>query len=278
MLERFTERARKVMSLANQEAQRLHHEYIATEHVLLGIVEEGGGVAVHVLKELGQDLGRIRDTVMGLIKPGEPYTQIGKLPQTPRVRRVIEFAINDARSHHHLHVGTEHLLIGLMLADDGIAAKALNTLGLVVDRVRTKVHEVLGEVGEGSTTRFRVEPENIETFSNPHPDRNYLIEHVAEEFTSLCPKTAQPDFGTVTVRYIADKKCIELKSLKVYLQSYRSTGVFYEDVTNRILDDLVTACAPRWMEVETEWSTRGGIRSVITAEHGDLDAAEDAGA
>lgn len=278
MLERFTDRARKVISLANQEAQRLHHEFIGTEHVLLGIVEEGAGVAAHVLKELGYDLGRIREAVMGMIQPGEPYTAIGKLPQTPRVRHVIELAIKEARSTHHHHVGTEHLLIGLMLADDGVAARALNSMGLDLEHVRAKVHEVLGEVGEGGTARVRVEPELIETFDNPHPDRNYLIEHVASEFTSLCPKTGQPDFGTVSVRYIADEKCIELKSLKMYLQSYRSVGVFYEDVTNRILDDLVAACAPRWMEVETEWSTRGGIRSVITAEHGDLDAAGESGA
>lgn len=275
MLERFTDRARKVMALANQEAQRLHHEYIATEHIMLGIVEEGAGVAVHVLKELGQDLDRIRRQIAGMIQPGEPYTAIGKLPQTPRVRRVIEFAIKEARSHHHHHVGTEHLLIGLMLADDGVAARALNELGLDLEHVRRKVHEVLGEVGEGGTSRVRVEPELIETFDNPHPQRDYLIEHVAEEFTSLCPKTGQPDFGTVTLRYIADRKCVELKSLKMYLQSYRSAGIFYEDVTNRILDDLVAACSPRWMEVETEWTARGGIRSVITAEHGQITADDD---
>jgi 7-cyano-7-deazaguanine reductase len=275
MLERFTDRARKVMALANLEAQRLHHEYIATEHIMLGIVEEGAGVAVHVLKELGQDLDRIRNQIAGMIQPGEPYTAIGKLPQTPRVRRVIEFAIKEARAHHHHHVGTEHLLIGLMLADDGVAARALNELGLDLEHVRRKVHEVLGEVGEGGTSRVRVEPELIETFDNPHAHRHYLIEHVAAEFSSLCPKTGQPDFGTVTLRYIADRKCVELKSLKMYLQSYRNAGIFYEDVTNRILDDLVAACSPRWMEVETEWSARGGISSIITAEHGHMAADDD---
>lgn len=108
----------------------------------------------------------------------------------------------------------------------------------------------------------------LETFVNPHPGRDYVIEHVAHEFTSLCPKTGQPDFGEVLIRYVAGGECVELKSLKLYLQSYRSEGAFYEDLTNRILDDLVAACRPRWMEVRTEWSRRGGIRSTITATHG----------
>ncbi|GMU37805.1 MAG: preQ(1) synthase [Phycisphaerae bacterium] len=109
----------------------------------------------------------------------------------------------------------------------------------------------------------------LETFANPHPHRDYLIEHVAREFTSLCPKTGQPDFGTVTVRYVAGDRCVELKSLKLYLQQFRNRGIFYEDITNVILNDLVSACRPRWMQVRTRWTVRGGMRSVITAEHGE---------
>lgn len=109
----------------------------------------------------------------------------------------------------------------------------------------------------------------IETFPNPHPGRDYLIEHVAHEFTSMCPKTGQPDFATVFVRYVAGPNCVELKSLKLYLQGYRTEGAFYEDLTNRILDDLVRACRPKWMEVRSEWTRRGGIHSIITATHGD---------
>jgi 7-cyano-7-deazaguanine reductase len=107
----------------------------------------------------------------------------------------------------------------------------------------------------------------VETFPNPGPGRDYVIEHVANEFTSVCPKTGHPDFGTVTVRYVAAQKCIELKSLKLYFQSYRNRGIFYEAVTNEILDHLVRCCAPKWMEVETRWSVRGGIQSVIRARH-----------
>lgn len=107
----------------------------------------------------------------------------------------------------------------------------------------------------------------LETFENPHPRRDYVIEHVAPEFTSVCPKTGQPDYGTITVEYVADRLCVELKSLKFYLQSYRNEGVFYEDVVNRILDDLVEALAPRRMVVCGEFTPRGGMHSTITAEY-----------
>jgi 7-cyano-7-deazaguanine reductase len=107
----------------------------------------------------------------------------------------------------------------------------------------------------------------IDTFPNPHPRRDYLIRHVAPEFTSLCPKTGQPDFGTIEIEYVADRKCLELKSLKLYLQGYRQRGVFYEDAVNRILDDLVAACRPRKMTVTGKFNPRGGIHSVIRAEY-----------
>ena len=107
----------------------------------------------------------------------------------------------------------------------------------------------------------------LETFDNPHPNRDYIITHVAPEFTSVCPKTGQPDYGTITVEYVADAKCVELKSLKLYLQSYRNEGVFYEDVINRILDDLVAALAPRHLAVTGEFAPRGGMHSIVTAEY-----------
>ena len=108
----------------------------------------------------------------------------------------------------------------------------------------------------------------LETFDNPFPERNYTIETVAPEFTSLCPKTGHPDFGTLTISYIADKQCFELKSLKLYLQEYRNHGAFYEKVTNTILDDLVAVTAPRWMKIEAAFTPRGGIRTTVTVEHG----------
>ena len=107
----------------------------------------------------------------------------------------------------------------------------------------------------------------LKTFENPQPRRDYLIRHVAREFTSRCPLTGQPDFGTVTVEYIPARLCVELKSLKFYLQSFRDQGIFYEAVTNRILDDLVKLLRPRYMQVRTDWHPRGGIRSTIVATH-----------
>ncbi len=107
----------------------------------------------------------------------------------------------------------------------------------------------------------------IETFENPHPQRDYVIHHVAPEFTSLCPKTQQPDFGTIEIEYVANELCLELKSLKFYLQTYRNEGVFYEDVVNRILDDLVKAVRPRRMKVTGKFTPRGGIHSIVTAEY-----------
>lgn len=107
----------------------------------------------------------------------------------------------------------------------------------------------------------------LETFPNPKPERDFVITHVAPEFTSRCPVTGQPDFGTVTIEYVGDKLCVELKSLKFYLQSFREQGIFYEAVTNRILDELVKVLAPRRMRVETRWTPRGGMHSIIVAEY-----------
>jgi 7-cyano-7-deazaguanine reductase len=107
----------------------------------------------------------------------------------------------------------------------------------------------------------------LETFDNPHPHRDYVIRHVAPEFTSVCPKTGQPDFGAIEIEYVADAMCVELKSLKFYLQDFRNEGVFYEDVVNRILDDLVAALRPRRMTVTGRFTPRGGMHSIITAEH-----------
>ena len=105
----------------------------------------------------------------------------------------------------------------------------------------------------------------LETFTNPHPGRDYLVQHTCPEFTSVCPKTGQPDFGTIRITYVPDRLCVELKSLKLYLQAYRSKGIFYEDVVNVILDDLVTATKPRRLTVEGEFRVRGGISTVVTA-------------
>jgi len=105
----------------------------------------------------------------------------------------------------------------------------------------------------------------LETFDNQYPGRDYTIEIVCPEFTSVCPRTGQPDFGTLTFRYVPEGKCVELKSLKLYLQQFRNEGIFYENATNRILDDLVAALAPRRMELSAAFTARGGITTTVTA-------------
>jgi ATP-dependent Clp protease ATP-binding subunit ClpC len=144
MFERFTDRARKVMALANQEAQRFNHEYVGTEHILLGLVKEGQGVAANVLHNLQVDLKKIRLEVEKIVKSGPNMVTMGKLPQTPRAKKVIEFAIEEARNLGHNYVGTEHLLLGLLREHDGVAAQVLMNLGLKLDDVRAEVLNILG--------------------------------------------------------------------------------------------------------------------------------------
>lgn len=108
--------------------------------------------------------------------------------------------------------------------------------------------------------------EMLEVFDNQFPDREYQIEIVCPEFTSVCPKTGQPDFGTLTITYVPAKKCVELKSLKLYLQRFRNEGIFYEHVTNRILDDLVSKVEPRRIQLRAAFTPRGGISTVVTVE------------
>ena len=103
----------------------------------------------------------------------------------------------------------------------------------------------------------------LETFENPYPHRDYVIDTVCPEFTSMCPKTGQPDFGTLTIAYVPNRLCYELKSLKLYLQQFRNHGAFYESVTNRILDDLVAATQPRWMTIVADFTPRGGIHTSV---------------
>src|SRR5438128_6016923 len=143
MFERFTDRARKVMALANQEAQRFNHEYIGTEHILLGLVKEGSGVGANVLKNLDVDLRKVRLEVEKLVKSGPDMVTMGKLPQTPRAKKVIEYSIEEARRLYHDYVGTEHILLGLIREEAGVAAQVLFNLGLTLPRLREEVCTLL---------------------------------------------------------------------------------------------------------------------------------------
>src|SRR5687768_10436516 len=155
MYERFTDRARKVMQLANQEAQRFNHEYIGTEHILLGLVKEGSGVAANVLKNLDVDLRKIRLEVEKLVQSGPEMVTMGKLPQTPRAKKVIEYSMEEARNLNHNYVGTEHILLGLLREQEGVAAQVLMNLGLKLEEVREEVLNLLGHGLEGEGTSER---------------------------------------------------------------------------------------------------------------------------
>lgn len=146
MFEQFTERARKVMSMSRQEAQRLNSEFIGTEHMLLGIINEGGGVAAKVLKNLNVDTKQVRIEIEKLITPStSPTVTLGQLPFSPRAKRVIELAGEASGMLGRDYVGTEHLLLGLIKENEGIAAQVLINLGLKLDKVRDMTLEVLGE-------------------------------------------------------------------------------------------------------------------------------------
>src|SRR3990172_9428948 len=157
MYERFTDRARKVMQLANQEAQRFNHEYIGTEHVLLGLIKEGSGVAANVLKNLDVDLRKIRLEVEKLVQSGPDMVTMGKLPQTPRAKKVIEYSMEEARNLNHNYVGTEHILLGLLREQEGVAAQVLMNLGLKLEEVREEVLNLLGHGAEGGEDPGRSE-------------------------------------------------------------------------------------------------------------------------
>lgn len=144
MYERFTDRARKIMALANQEACNFQHEYIGTEHLLLGLIKEGSGVGANVLKNLDVDLRKVRLEVEKLIKAGPDMVTMGRLPHTPRAKKVIEYSIEEARNLGHNYVGTEHLLLGLIREQDGVGAQILMNFGLSLEKVREETMSLLG--------------------------------------------------------------------------------------------------------------------------------------
>ena len=144
MYERFTDRSRKVMQLANQEAQRFNHEYVGTEHILLGLIKEGSGVARNVLKNLDIDLNKARAEVEKLVQPGPDMVLMGKMPLTPRSKKVVEYAIEEARDLGHNYIGTEHLLLGLIRETEGVASQVLMNCGVKLEEVRQESLDLLG--------------------------------------------------------------------------------------------------------------------------------------
>jgi ATP-dependent Clp protease ATP-binding subunit ClpC len=159
MFDRFTDRARKVMQLARSEAMRFNHEYIGTEHVLLGLIQEGSGVAANVLKNLGLDLAKIRHEIEKTVQAGPNMVTIGQLPFTPRAKKVLEFAVEEATALGHNYIGTEHLLLGLLRESGGKAAQVLLNLGVRLQEVREEVLELLGADVSGPAAMQQQESE-----------------------------------------------------------------------------------------------------------------------
>ena len=150
MFERFTNHAKKLMSCARQEAQKFNHEYIGTEHILLGLVQEGSGIAANVLKKMDIDLEEIRHEVEKIVKTGPSMITRGQIPFTPRAKTVLELSMEEASALGHNHLGTEHVLLGLIKEKYGIAAQVLTKLNVEVDVVRAEVLEFLALRGESS--------------------------------------------------------------------------------------------------------------------------------
>ncbi|HEX6811532.1 MAG TPA: ATP-dependent Clp protease ATP-binding subunit [Planctomycetota bacterium] len=162
MFDRFTDRAKKVMSFARQEAMKFNHEYIGTEHILLGLVQEGSGVAANVLKNMTVDLEKIRHEVEKIVKTGPSMVTMGQLPFTPRAKKVLELSLEEASQLSHNYIGTEHLLLGLIRENEGIAAQVLMNLGVKLDEVREEVLEFLG----ASENSGEEESDNSESAGN----------------------------------------------------------------------------------------------------------------
>lgn len=141
MYERFTDRARMAIQLAHREAQQFNHEYIGTEHLLLGLIAEGSGVAAVVLKSLGVKLDRVRAEVEKIVQAGPDMVTLGRLPHTPRAKKAIEYAIEESQTLNHGYIGTEHLLLGLLREFEGVAAQVLMNLGVRLDAVRAATLE-----------------------------------------------------------------------------------------------------------------------------------------
>jgi ATP-dependent Clp protease ATP-binding subunit ClpC len=189
MYERFTDRARKVMQFAKQEAMRFNHEYIGTEHILLGLVKEGAGVAANVLKNLDIDLRKIRLEVEKIVQAGPDMVTMGKLPQTPKAKRAIEYSIEEAHKLNHNYVGTEHLLLGLLREREGVAAQVLINLGLSPKVVREEVLNLLGH---------NIGPERgeIELTGEETARKTPLLDHYGLDLTELAQQgNLQPVIG-----------------------------------------------------------------------------------
>jgi ATP-dependent Clp protease ATP-binding subunit ClpC len=234
MYERFTDRARKVMQLANQEAQRFNHEYIGTEHLLLGLVKEGSGVAGIALKNLGIDLEKVRSEVEKIVQKGPDAVLVGKLPMTPRAKKVIEYSIEEARNLNHNYVGTEHLLLGLLREQEGLAAQVLMNLGLKLEDVHEEVLNLLAPAriqeanSEPSRTGLQKEAGFQDLPEQIQKELKDLEAQIKELNKEKDADVAEQDF--VKAAYLYDSAARLKKRLKSLIRQTRlgERGIAYE--------------------------------------------------
>jgi len=237
MYEQFTDRAKKAMQLANEEAKRFNHEYIGTEHILLGLMKEGGGVAAQVLKNLTIDLGRIQLEVEKLIQSGPDMITMGTLPLTPAGKRVIEYAMEESWKLKHDHVDTEHILLGLMREGSGVASQILFNLGLRLQQLRREIESV----------RFRNSLNSAQETSLPQFPAQWTA-HADEGVVELpqeCPKCGHAPVVRVIwecVRLLGNN-LEDIKRGRAILGSYRSG--------EKGPPWVCLQCAPKWSEVHS---------------------------
>jgi hypothetical protein len=235
MYERFTDRARRAMQLTIKEAERFNHEYIGTEHILLGLVLEGSGVAATVLKNLGVGLHDIRMNVEKLAISGPSTVMIGKLPQTPAVKRALDYAMEEARSLSHACVGTEHILTGLLREDNGVAAQILMNLGLRIDKVRAEIGYVLAQSLDWGRQQYAaVSPlRPIEI-----PARTPV------DVPKACPKCGNPDI----IRLLWQSRSVSHQDMKDFEAKKAILGSIAE-VDGPLW--VCLRCSPGWSEVHS---------------------------
>lgn len=235
MYERFTDRARKAIQLASHAARSFNHEYIGTEHILLGLVNVGSGAAAKVFENLVVDPNVIRRQIAKLVQTGPDLVTIGKLPQTPRVKKVIEYAFEEARNLKHGYVGTEHLLLGLLREEETVAAQILMKLGLKLEVVRNEVLNVLAQA-RGETSGL---PPSASKADGPD-----MVEKAPEPLPAMCPRCGEPRVVRVVwqATHLSKTNTDEINAGTAILCSVSPAGISRPPW-------VCVQCAPGWVDV-----------------------------
>lgn len=240
--ERFTENARKVIQLANIEAQRLNHEYIGTEHILLGILKHGECEAYRILQALNMNLTRIQLEVEKFVQSGPEKVMIGKLPQTPRAKKVIELAIEQALALNDTEVGTEHLLIGLIAEKEGVANSVLTNLGLTIDQIKSELEKAKGNGDAGNPSDTLSSKAILSSTALPDDMVKYIIGLVVTRVILELGITSK------NLREIADQLCSDFTKLRKLLAAVQfATGgekIPFESTIEGELGDLILKVSP----------------------------------